>query len=407
MNLNDPKLTAYALEELDEIERQTIARAVSKSPEAQREIQETQTIARLLRTEFAGELEHPTNATTRPLSANLSDIRDDPWLWTRVRPLAIAAVLAVFAVIGLALFSSYQLRQHEIAPAGRRVAELPSKSSTVDAEFEAASPTPSYAIVRQFINEGVLPPRDSVRIEEMINYFSYAYPEPTREQLLSLDVEIASCPWADSHRLVRIGLKGHEIANSKADPGETPSRPVKIAEKVKIQVAFNPAEVGSYHLIGYEQQIPGKEGSNRDEIEAGEMDAGQTVTAFYEVVPAQASANPTAGIPPMDPRKGSAKESNEMLTVKLRYQKPSDDQSKLIQRSAVDNGKQFASASPDFKFAAAVAEFGMLLRESEFKGNGTLGAVLEWAQEGKGTDANGYRAGFLELVRKAEAFKRG
>jgi len=73
----------------------------------------------------------------------------------------------------------------------------------------------------------------------------------------------------------------------------------------------------------------------------------------------------------------------------------------------MDDSRQFANASPDFKFAAAVAEFGMLLRDSQFKGSGTLGAVLEWAQEGKGIDSNGYRAGFLELVRKAEALERG
>jgi Ca-activated chloride channel family protein len=73
----------------------------------------------------------------------------------------------------------------------------------------------------------------------------------------------------------------------------------------------------------------------------------------------------------------------------------------------VDGGKQFANASVDFKFAAAVAEFGMLLRDSEFKGSGTLGAVLQWAQEGKGADTNGYRTGFLELVRKAQVLKRG
>jgi Ca-activated chloride channel homolog len=96
-----------------------------------------------------------------------------------------------------------------------------------------------------------------------------------------------------------------------------------------------------------------------------------------------------------------------MLTVKLRYKKPNDDKSELIQQTVVDDGKKFASASSDFKFAAAVAEFGMLLHESEFKGNGTLGAVLEWAEEGKGVDANGYRADFLELVRKTEVLKRG
>ena len=96
-----------------------------------------------------------------------------------------------------------------------------------------------------------------------------------------------------------------------------------------------------------------------------------------------------------------------MLTVKLRYKKPDGDKSELIERALVDNGTEFAKRSPDLKFAAAVAEFGMILRDSEYKGNGTLGAVLEWAQEGKGSDANGYRAGFIELVRKAQALEKG
>ena len=125
------------------------------------------------------------------------------------------------------------------------------------------------------------------------------------------------------------------------------------------------------------------------------------MTAFYEVVPAGVSVSaPPSGF-------YSAQNSNEMLAVKLRYKKPNDDKSELIQRTVVDNGKQFVNASPDFKFAAAVAEFGMLLRESEFKGNATLGAVLEWAQDGKRVDTDGYRTGFVELVRKAEALKRG
>ena len=94
-----------------------------------------------------------------------------------------------------------------------------------------------------------------------------------------------------------------------------------------------------------------------------------------------------------------------MLTVKLRYKKPDGDKSELIERAVADSDAAFANASPDFKFAAAVAEFGMLLRDSEHKGNGTLGAVLEWAQEGKGSDPNGYRAGFIELARKAQALK--
>ena len=88
--------------------------------------------------------------------------------------------------------------------------------------------------------------------------------------------------------------------------------------------------------------------------------------------------------------------------MKLRYKEPDGETSKLLERPFVDDGAPFASAAPDLKFAAAVAEFGMILRDSEFKGNGTLGAVPEWAQEGKGADENGYRAGFLQLLRKAQ-----
>ena len=91
--------------------------------------------------------------------------------------------------------------------------------------------------------------------------------------------------------------------------------------------------------------------------------------------------------------------------MKLRYKQPNGDPSKLLERPFVDGGAQFASAAPDLKFAAAVAEFGMILRDSEFKGNESLGAVIEWAQEGKGADKGGYRAGFVDLVREAQALK--
>ena len=89
----------------------------------------------------------------------------------------------------------------------------------------------------------------------------------------------------------------------------------------------------------------------------------------------------------------------------MRHKKPDGDTSELTERSLVDNGSKFENASPDLKFAAAVAEFGMLLRDSQYKGKGSFGAVIEWAQEGKGRDTAGYRAGFIELARKAEELK--
>jgi len=191
---------------------------------------------------------------------------------------------------------------------------------------------------------------------------------------------------------------------------------VTIAKDVKIQVEFNPARVASYRLIGYEKRMLRKEDFNNDRVDAGEIGAGHTVTALYEVVPVGAVSNPAASVPPVDPLKYSSDErsasttlasSNEMLTVKLRYKKPDGDRSELVERAVIDTGGNFGTAPVDLKFAAAVAEFGMILRDSEYKGNGTFAAVLEWAQEGKGSDATGYRAGFIELVRKAQALKKG
>ncbi len=451
--------------------------------------------------------------------------------------------------------------------------------------------TASYSNVRRFINEGSLPPKDAVRVEEMINYFTYDYAQPTDEKPFAVHVDVTGCPWETSHRLVRIGLKGREIAIDKrgasnlvflldvsgsmdeperlplvkqamrllvdkltendrvaivvyagssglvlpstsgdhkekildalenlqaggstngaegielayriatdnfikggvnrvilatdgdfnigvtsqgdlirlieekaksgvflsvvgvgtdnlkdstmqklADKGngnhayldsldearkvlvqQMNGTLVTIAKDVKIQVEFNPARVASYRLIGYEKRMLRKEDFNNDKVDAGEIGAGHTVTALYEVVPAGAATDSAESVPPVEPLKyqspATSKNAShseaataEMLTVKLRFKKPDGDKSELIEHALVDSGTDFSRAPQDLKFAGAVAEFGMILRDSEYKGNGTLGAVLEWAQEGKGSDANGYRAGFIELVRKVMALKKG
>jgi len=175
--------------------------------------------------------------------------------------------------------------------------------------------------------------------------------------------------------------------------------------------------VASYRLIGYEKRLLRKEDFNNDKVDAGEIGAGHTVTALYEVVPAGAgTTDPAASVPPVDPLKYQSPSpstvaktettaSPEMVTVKLRHKKPDGDVSELTERSFTDNGSKFENAAPDLKFAAAVAEFGMLLRDSQYKGKATFGAVIEWAQEGKGRDTAGYRAGFIEMARKAETLK--
>jgi Ca-activated chloride channel family protein len=643
---------------------------VAESPDAQQFVDETRELADALKNEFVSEVK-----TERAVPANLIDIHDDPWFWSIARPLAMAAVVALLAVLsGIAVFSlrhesvrvadgeairlpAVQPKPPEVegelqmpmevatSPATTPSSQLPLASAPLNmvkqaagkvgalnyslgrvpayavggleqfdemrarrGEFNTAAydhivenpflgakdnplstfsidvDTASYSNIRRFINEGSLPRKDAVRVEEMINYFTYDYAQPTDEKPFAVHVDVAGCPWEVSHMLVRIGLKGKETATDKrgasnlvflldvsgsmmpqerlplvkqamrllvdkltendrvaivvyaggsglalpsttgdhkeqilqalenlqaggstngaegiqlaykvaehhfvkggvnrvilatdgdfnvgvtsqgdlirlieekaksgvfltvlgvgtdnlkdstmqklADKGngnyayldsldearkvlvqQMNGTLVTIAKDVKVQVEFNPARVASYRLIGYEKRMLRKEDFNNDKVDAGEIGAGHTVTALYEVVPIGVASNPAASVPPVDSLKYSASEtstsSNEILTVKLRYKKPDENKSELIERTVTDTSGTFESAPVDLKFAAAVAEFGMILRDSEYKGNGTLEAVLEWAREGKGGDANGYRAGFIELVRKAQALKRG
>ena len=184
---------------------------------------------------------------------------------------------------------------------------------------------------------------------------------------------------------------------------------VTIAKDVKIQVEFNPAQVGHYRLIGYENRIMAAEDFNDDTKDAGEIGAGHTVTALYEIVPAGVALD----VPGVDPlkyqqpgRPTSAASSGELLTLKLRYKEPDGDTSSLLTFPVTDRGRSYAQASADFKFAASVAAFGMLLRDSPYKGTATYDAVLELAGEGAVNDSHGYRAEFIQLVKKAQGLSR-
>ncbi|MFZ5833570.1 MAG: vWA domain-containing protein [Planctomycetota bacterium] len=458
----------------------------------------------------------------------------------------------------------------------RTVKDHPLSTFSIDVD------TASFANVRRFLlAEGMLPPPDAVRIEELINYFDYDYSGPTDEVPFAAHIEAASCPWAPDHRLVRIALKGREmdrserpesnlvflldVSGSMDSPDKLPlvkegmkrlarqlgerdrvavvvyasaeglvlpstsgadretilaaldqlqaggstaggagielayriaqenfveggvnrvilctdgdfnvgttstaelermveeraksgvflsvlgfgrgnlndammetisnkgngnyayidgvteahkvleeqmqGTLVTIAKDVKIQVEFNPAQVSAYRLVGYENRMLAAEDFNDDKKDAGEIGAGHTVTALYEIVP----AGKTVDVPSVDPLRYQTPAranddddvlSNEMLTLKLRYKAPDGDTSRLLEFPLVDEGAEFGRASRDFQFAAAVASFGMLLRGSEHKGSATYGAVLEIADSAKGADKHGYRAELLEMVRRAKS----
>lgn len=442
--------------------------------------------------------------------------------------------------------------------------------------------TASYSNVRRFINQGQLPPADAVRIEELINYFKYKYPEPDGDEPFSISAELAACPWEPAHKLVHIGLQAKRVslANAPAnnlvflidtsgsmdEPDKLPllksalklltdqlreqdrvaivvyagsaglvlpatsgsdkkailsaideleaggstaggaginlayevarrnfipsannrvilatdgdfnvgvssdgellsliereresgvfltvlgfgtgnikdskmelladkgngnyayvdtireARKVlvsevggtlnTIAKDVKVQVEFNPANVQAYRLIGYENRLMRAEEFNDDKRDAGELGAGRSVTALYEIIPVGVQAK----LPAVDPLRYQSRDAkpeafanDELMTVKLRYKAPKDSASAMVARSVMDEDTGAASASEDTLFAAAVAEFGMLLRDSRLKGHSSFENCLALARESRGDDPEGYRAEFIGLIEKSADLKR-
>jgi len=177
---------------------------------------------------------------------------------------------------------------------------------------------------------------------------------------------------------------------------------VTIAKDVKIQVEFNPERVGSFRLIGYENRVMAHRDFSDDRKDAGEIGAGHHVTALYELVaPVKGAVNATAKSLKYQKTTQSTVPSDESFTVRIRFKEPDGNDSRLIERGFVDEGKDLSSASEDLRLASAVAGFGMLLRGSPHKGNLTYPALLELAGPLQAHDPQGYRHEFIELVKKA------
>ena len=172
-----------------------------------------------------------------------------------------------------------------------------------------------------------------------------------------------------------------------------------IAKDVKIQVEFNPGQVKAYRLIGYENRALKKEDFNNDKKDAGELGAGHTVTALYELVMADSQEDVAGKVDDLKYQKTQAVKSDEIMTVKLRYKPPKENVSKLITQTVT---KIDDKPSQNFNFAASVAEFGMLLRDSKFKANASYESVIARAKAAKGIDDEGYRAEFIRMVESAQ-----
>lgn len=180
-----------------------------------------------------------------------------------------------------------------------------------------------------------------------------------------------------------------------------------VAKDVKVQIEFNPKKVSSYRLIGYENRLLNREDFNDDTKDAGEMGSGQSVTAFYELVLADSKDNEvTSQSDPLVFQESSIIPSEDILSFNLRYKKPvdGDEQSQLLS-VMMDEEELYnnqGESDLDFTFASAVVEFGMLLRDSPFKGNSSWEHVIAQAKASKGADENGYRSEFIKLVEIAE-----
>jgi len=445
--------------------------------------------------------------------------------------------------------------------------------STFSVDVDAAS----YGNVRRFITQGQLPPVDAVRIEELINYFDYDYPDPRGRHPFSITTEVAECPWNPENRLVHIGLQGERVVVEELPPGNLvflidvsgsmnqpdklpllkssfrmfvdqlrpqdrvaivvyagaaglvlpstsgchrerilraidcleaggstaggagirlayrvaeenfledgnnrvilatdgdfnvgassdgdmvrlieekrqsgvfltvlgfgegnlkDSKMEKIADKgnghyayidniieakkvlinemgatlltiardVKLQVEFNPARVTSYRLIGYENRVLRDRDFDDDTKDAGEIGAGHSVTALYEIALAdrddERSGRPLKYSDVLV--RDGARRSAELLTVSFRYKQPAESESRLLSHVVKDRTTRFADASDDFRFSAAVAEYGMILRDSPEKGDATLAQVIAIARSARGEDLHGYRAEFVSLAEMTE-----
>jgi Ca-activated chloride channel homolog len=451
-------------------------------------------------------------------------------------------------------------------------------------DFKAAQSTPlstfsidvdraAYTNVRRFLNMGQKPPKDAVRIEEMINYFDYSYPQPQGDQPFEVITETGACPWNPKHQLLHIGLQGKKVptqnlplsnlvflidvsgsmeaedklplvkaslklltdnlrendrvaivvyagaagevlASTKgsnkgkikdaidnlsaggstaggegielaykiakqnfvkngnnriilatdgdfnvgasddndmerlitkeresgvfltclgfgmgnykdskmetlADKGngnygyidnmqEAQKMFIKefggtlftIAKDVKIQIEFNPTKVAGYRLIGYENRLLKDEDFKDDKKDAGELGSGHTVTALYEIIPVGVDDKNLKKVDNLKYQQNNPTNNHqELATIKLRYKKPDAQTSiELVKIISADNVNDYA-LSDNFRFSASVALFGMLLRESQYKGVGDYKMVLSLAERSKGSDTEGYRSEFVRLVK--------
>jgi hypothetical protein len=403
---DDPRLTAYALDELDAAERGACEAALRGDPALRAAVDGIREAARQLESALAAE-EEPAPDAYRTRA-------DRPGWFAFPR---FYYVIGGLAAAGFAVMVAQYRETHDAkerrrtAGAGERTIYLelplappeaasrpssgaPARPASLDGYVEAARhpiSTFSAAVdpaggerVRRSIRSGELPAAGTVRIEELVNWFPYRTPAPVVPAAggpaLAAAVEAAESPWSSGNLLVRIGLRGREHGPREA-AGAT------VADDVSVQVEFNPGRVARYRLVGYEEPASPPASADRAWADGVGFAAGQGFTALYEIVPVPAGDGVAAG--------------GRLLTLRVRYREAGQRDRRIAEFALTGEGVRFAEAGADLRFAAAVARFGMILRDPSAGGRVAMDEVMAWAASAVAAadDPAGRREEFLELAR--------
>ncbi len=183
-----------------------------------------------------------------------------------------------------------------------------------------------------------------------------------------------------------------------------------VAKDVKIQVEFNPTYVQAYRLVGYENRLLEAEDFNNDQKMGGDMGVGHVVTALYEIVPVGVESGMVGTVDPLKyqqrAHQAAGQRNAELATVKFRYKEPEGEKSKLQQKVVGTTVTELNKVSEDFRFVTAVAELGLLLRDSDFKQKANFEQLILRAKASKGKDEEGYRAEFIRMAENARDLSR-
>ena len=277
--------------------------------------------------------------------------------------------------------------------------------------FSADVDTSGYGMMRRMIlQDKRLPLPNTVRIEELLNYFHYDYPMPEKDDMMRPHFEMQAAPWNPSHQLLLVGVQAKKIpveelpreARKIFIKGMTGNM-VMICRDVKFQLEFNPSKVFAYRQLGYELREMASSDFRNDAKDSGDVGMGQQVTVLYELVPAEASEDikkqAVPGWQPLKYAKTKVDANDEWLTLRMRYKLPQGDAPAVEKTTALTNPP---GATDNWNWAASVAETALKLRRSRYAGDANYERAAKRAQAALGDDADGHRAEFLLLIRRMQ-----